>query len=81
MGIKDTIKKLETEIDKLGLVSIKEAADIKGVSRSAILQLIQRGRLRTESVIGKQLVYKDDVENWQNQKPGPAVGTVFKLNT
>lgn len=79
MDIKELIGKLETEIKSLDLISIREAAELKGVSRSAILQLIQRGRLRTETVVGKQLVYKRDVVNWSNQKPGPAVGTVFKL--
>jgi excisionase family DNA binding protein len=60
------------------LISIREAAELKGVSRSAILQLIQRGRLRTETIVGKQLVYRDDVKRFVNQKPGPSVGTVFK---
>ena len=79
MDIKELITKLEAEIAKLGLISIKEAAELKGVSRSAILQLIQRGRLRTETIVGKQLVYKSEIVGWTNQKPGPAVGTVFKL--
>ena len=77
--IKELIEKLEKEISAQGLISIREAAELKRVSRSAILQLIQRGRLRTETVVGKQLVYQDDVVNWHNQKPGPAVGTIFRL--
>ena len=79
MDVKELISKLEAEITALGLISIREAAELKKVSRSAVLQLIQRGRLRTETVVGKQLVYKSDVVNWSNQKPGPSVGTIFKL--
>ena len=79
MDLKELIEALEKEIKAQGLISIKEAADLKGVSRSAILQLIQRGRLRTETVVGKQLVYEKDVTQFVNQKPGPQVGTVFKL--
>lgn len=79
MDLKELIEKLESEIKSQGLISIREAAELKGVSRSAILQLIQRGRLRTETVVGKQLVYRTDVKQFTNQKPGPQVGTVFKL--
>lgn len=79
MGIKELIEETEAEINRLGLISVKDAADLKGVSRSAILQLVQRGRLRTETIIGKQLVYRDDVTGFSNQKPGPSVGTIFKL--
>lgn len=79
MDLKELIQLLDAEIKKNGLISIKEAADLKGVSRSAILQLIQRGRLRTETVAGKQLVYQEDVTQFTNQKPGPQVGTMFKL--
>lgn len=79
MDVKEIISTLESKIDTLGLISIREAAELKKVSRSAVLQLIQRGRLRTETVVGKQLVYKEDIINWCNQKPGPSVGTIFKL--
>lgn len=78
MDLQELIDKLEAEIKSQGLVSIGEAAKLKGVSRSAILQLIQRGRLRKVEIIGKQLVYSDDVKRFVNQKPGPSVGTVFK---
>jgi excisionase family DNA binding protein len=79
MDLKELIEALEKEVKAQGLISIREAAELKNVSRSAILQLIQRGRLRTETVVGKQLVYKSDVTQFTNQKPGPQVGTVFKL--
>lgn len=79
MNIKELIKELETEIKTLRLISIREAAKLKGVSRSAILQLIQRGRLRTETIVGKQLVYESDIKEWSNLKTGPSVGTIFKF--
>jgi len=75
--IKELIETLEKAIGKLGLITIGEAAEIRNTSRSAVLQLIQRGRLETEVIAGKQLVYRTDVENFVNQKPGPAVGTIF----
>jgi excisionase family DNA binding protein len=79
MDLQELISKLEAEIKARGLISIPEAAALKKCSRSAILQLIQRGRLRTETVVGKQLVYKTEVMNFTPQKPGPAIGTIFKL--
>ncbi len=69
---------LEASINQLGLVTIGEAAEIRQTSRSAILQLMQRGRLTIENVLGKQLVYRDEIENFTAKKPGPQLDTVFK---
>lgn len=74
----DLIKQLESQIEKLGLITIRQAADLRKVSRSAILQLIQRGRLQTKTVLGKQLVFKSEVENFTAQKPGPVLNKLFK---
>ncbi len=70
-SFKEVRDELEGLIKAENLITIKEAADLRKVSRSAVLQLIQRGRLRTETVIGKTLIYKSDIENFEGQKPGP----------
>ncbi len=50
-------------------VTQAEAARMRGVTRSAISELIRRGRLRTEILYGVRLVYRADVENFQRAKP------------
>lgn len=78
MDFDEIVKLLNDKIQELGLITIGEAATLKKTTRSAITQLIQRGRLKTKTVVGKQLVYRDEVENFRNQKPGPVLGTIFK---
>jgi excisionase family DNA binding protein len=75
---KEVRDELETLVADLGLITIRDAAELRGVSRSAILQLIQRNRLTTETVLGKQLVYKKAVEEFRNERPGPAPNTIFR---
>jgi excisionase family DNA binding protein len=55
------------------LISQAEAARIRGVTRAAIRDLIRRGRLRSCSVGGRELVYRSEVENFEKVKPGPKV--------
>ena len=74
---KELRNKLEEQVAELGLITIKEAATLRGVSRSAILQLIQRGRLKSETVLGKHLVYRNDLEEFKEQRPGPAPNAIF----
>jgi hypothetical protein len=50
-------------------VTPAEASRMRGVTRSAISELIRRGRLRTEILYGVRLVYRADVENFQRAKP------------
>jgi excisionase family DNA binding protein len=52
------------------LVTVKEAAKIKGVSDKAIYDLIKRGRLDFEEVSGKKLIKREDVENYTEGKRG-----------
>lgn len=53
------------------LITIAEAARLRGVSRSAISELVRRGRLRSIEMFGRALVYRSEVENFKKQKPGP----------
>jgi excisionase family DNA binding protein len=52
------------------LIGVPEAARLRGVSTASIFQLIQRGRLRAEKLLGRTLVYRSEVENFEPQKPG-----------
>lgn len=51
-------------------VSQSEAADIRGVSRQAIHQLVQKGRFRTYEVAGRTLVLREDVVQYEPDKGG-----------
>jgi excisionase family DNA binding protein len=57
------------------LITIAEAARLRGVSRSAVSELVRRGRLRSIEMFGRVLVYRSEVENFQKQKPGPKTET------
>ena len=53
------------------LISQTEAARVRGVTRPAIADLIRRGRLRSVEVAGRVLVYRSDVEGFEEQRRGP----------
>lgn len=52
-------------------VTVTEAAQLRGVSRAAIHELIQRGRLKSENMFGRVLLYRSEVEAFERGKPGP----------
>lgn len=52
-------------------VTVTEAAQLRGVSRAAIHELIQRGRLKSEKMFGRVLLYRSEVEAFERGKPGP----------
>lgn len=53
------------------LITVTEAAQLRGVSRAAMHELIQRGRLRAEKMFGRVLLYRSEVEAFEKEKPGP----------
>jgi hypothetical protein len=53
------------------LITQKEAAELRGVTRAAIGYLIAQGRLRTRELYGKRLVYRSEVVNFVPAKSGP----------
>jgi excisionase family DNA binding protein len=64
------------KIESLGnglvdFVTITEAAEIRGVSRASVHELVQRGRLRSVRMFGRVLLYRDEVESFKKAKPGP----------
>jgi len=74
--LRKRILDLEAEAARLGLVTMSDAAKLKGVSRSAILQLIQRDRLDTVVILGHKMVFRDDVTGFVNMPPGRSVGSI-----
>ena len=56
-----TKKKLELEVDVKDLMTQADAAELRGVSRAAITDLVKRGRLNTVEMFGKRLVFRSEV--------------------
>ena len=53
------------------MITVSEAARLRGVGDEAIRKLIARGRLRSKELFGKKLVYRSDVLAFKKEKPGP----------
>jgi excisionase family DNA binding protein len=51
-------------------VTVNEAAELRGVSRQAILELIERKRLPAERVGRQWLIPKAKLENFERIAPG-----------
>ncbi len=51
-------------VDMSDLISQTQAADLRGVTRSAIHRLIKRGKLRGVEVAGRMLVSRSEVERY-----------------
>jgi hypothetical protein len=49
------------------LITQSEAAQLKSMTLAAVNELVRRGRWRSESVYGKRLVYRSDVEAYAPQ--------------
>ena len=52
----------QQEIDQEQLISQAKAAEMCGMTREAIHQLVARGRLRATEIGGRDLVYLKEVE-------------------
>ena len=48
------------------MMTVRDAARLRGVTRGAIWNLIRRRRLRVEMVYGRAFVYRAEVENFQS---------------
>lgn len=71
MPSKSQPKSDEQTVDLDDLITQAEAARLRGVTRSAIQGLVQRGRLRSVEKFGRQLVYRSEVIAFEKDKPGP----------
>lgn len=66
-----TKKNAEKETDDMAdLISQAEAARLRGVTRAAIQDLVRRGRIRSVNIGGRALVFKSEVENYEQGMPG-----------
>jgi excisionase family DNA binding protein len=63
-------QKSRAEVDVNDLITQAEAAEMRGVSRAAITDLVKRGRLRTVELFGKKLLYRSEVENFEPEHKG-----------
>jgi predicted DNA-binding transcriptional regulator AlpA len=53
------------------LITVPEAARLRGVTESAMYALIKRGRLKAQEKYGVLLLSKAEVEGFVPEKPGP----------
>jgi excisionase family DNA binding protein len=60
-------------------VSTSEAAEILGISRQRVLQLIQQGSLKATKLASVYLIKKSDLSAMKERKPGrPPTSTASK---
>jgi excisionase family DNA binding protein len=52
------------------LISQADAAELRGVSRASINELVKRGRLKTVEIGGKIFLYRSEVETFEPQPGG-----------
>jgi excisionase family DNA binding protein len=57
-------------LDPEDLISQTEAAELRGVTRASINELVTRGRLRSVTIGGKVLLYRREVEAFERSKGG-----------
>ena len=60
------MKKISVE----DLISLAEAARLRGVSRQAIDDLVKRGKIQTVEIAGRRLVRKQDVDGYEQELGG-----------
>jgi len=64
-----TVKK-KRDYEVSDLISLTQAADLRGVSVQAIQDLIRRGRLEAVEVAGRRLLRRSDVINFKPEVGG-----------
>ena len=67
----DIRRKRVEKFDPSAWISQSEAARLRGVSRQAIAELVQKNRFRVLKIGGKTLLNRLDVERYHPQQPGP----------
>jgi predicted DNA-binding protein YlxM (UPF0122 family) len=80
MTTKKRTANVQGEIDMSDLITQAEAAEMRGVSRAAITDLVKRGRLRTVEMFGKKLVYRSEITNFEKEHKGWPKGKARKTN-
>jgi excisionase family DNA binding protein len=70
--LQNMARKSEENQNELGdLMTVSEAAKVRGVTRQAIHALIERGRLRSVNMFGRVLLYRSELEAFEKEAPGP----------
>jgi excisionase family DNA binding protein len=59
------------KIDPEDLLTVSEAARLRGVSHQSISYLVKMGRVRSVSIRGRTYILRKDLENYKPGKPGP----------
>jgi excisionase family DNA binding protein len=68
------VKQNKAVADLLSLITLDEAAALRGVSRAAISYLVARGRIQSKEMFGRVLVYREEVLSYKPAKGGrPAI--------
>jgi excisionase family DNA binding protein len=65
-------EKDEKDFDPCAWLSQAQAAQLRGVSRQAIAELVKRGRFTTFTVGGRKFIKRSEVEAFESHPPGPA---------
>jgi excisionase family DNA binding protein len=70
-GSKAPRKRAEVKLDVDDLITIREAAELRGVSVSAIGDLVRRGRLSSVEKFGRRLLSRREVESFEDARGWP----------
>ncbi|MFL6283547.1 MAG: helix-turn-helix domain-containing protein [Pyrinomonadaceae bacterium] len=64
-------KRAEVKLDVDDLITIREAAELRKVSVSAIGDLVRRGRLNSVQKFGRRLVSRSEVKAFEDARGWP----------
>jgi hypothetical protein len=64
-------RQVPEDVDMSDLITQSEAAELRGVSLSAIANMVRRGRLDTVERFGKTLVRRSQVQALEDQRGWP----------
>ena len=68
--MKKVSEERQTDAERQDLITPAEAARLRGVTRSAITDLVKRGRLRTYEIGGRSFLYRSEVESFTPEITG-----------
>ena len=71
-GAAKALKKQAEELpDVDDLITLQEAAEIRGRTTAALSELVRRGRLRSYEMFGRKLVSRREVEAFEDSRGWP----------
>jgi len=66
-----TKKAAKGKIDVGDLITIRDAAELRGVTVSAMGDLVRRGRIKSVEMFGRKLVSRREVEGFEDARGWP----------